>query len=266
VSGFVNGDSQATATSGALSFGTAATATSNVGTYAVTGSGLLANNGNYVFVQAAGNASALTVTPATLTYVADSASRTFGTANPAFGGTVTGFVNAETLASATTGVLTFNSPATVASAAGSYAINGSGLSANNGNYVFDQAPGNATALTITPSQQPSLPDGHGSYLSWLFGRGGERPTDQDSLLFEFTSTDSAGGEFLALTGSGATNLPGAESVNSSGPIAELTLGGNGFLGPLTSADQLSGSLSHYFSNGSLFEGDYSSWGNEALWY
>jgi len=45
-------------------------------------SGLTANNGNYNFVQAAGNANALTIDPATLTYAAKPASRTYGSANP----------------------------------------------------------------------------------------------------------------------------------------------------------------------------------------
>ena len=62
---------------------------------------------------------------------------------------MTGFLNGETQATATTGTLTFTSPATAASIPGSYAINGSGLTANNGNYTFVQAAGNATALTIT---------------------------------------------------------------------------------------------------------------------
>src|SRR5207244_1234991 len=88
------------------------------------------------------------ITPATLTYVADAASRVYGTANPVFTGTVTGFVNAENQSSATTGTLSFNSPAAPASSPGTYAINGSGLAANFGNYVFVQAAGNATALTI----------------------------------------------------------------------------------------------------------------------
>jgi len=44
--------------------------------------------------------------------------------------------------------LTFTTSATLSSAVGSYAINGSGLTANNGNYTFVQAAGNATALTI----------------------------------------------------------------------------------------------------------------------
>jgi hypothetical protein len=45
-----------------LTFGTAATSSSSVGSYAINGSGLTANNGNYTFVQAVGNALALTVT------------------------------------------------------------------------------------------------------------------------------------------------------------------------------------------------------------
>jgi hypothetical protein len=62
-----------------------------VGSYAIDGSGLSAQN--YVFVQAQTNADALTIDPATLTYVADAVSRTYGEDNPAFTGTVTGFVN-----------------------------------------------------------------------------------------------------------------------------------------------------------------------------
>jgi autotransporter-associated beta strand protein len=236
VTGFVNGENQAGATTGTLTFTSPATAASAPGSYAINGSGLTANNGNYTFVQAAGNATALTVgpvtvtpivtvsnkiydgttnatvasrtlqgvigtddvaldtndvaffasanvgtgisvtisnltltgsvatnyvlstnvvttnadiTPATLTYVADPANRFYATANPDFTGTVTGFVNGENLGSSTTGTLTFASPATPASLPSSYPIDGSGLTANFGNYVFVQAAGNATALTIT---------------------------------------------------------------------------------------------------------------------
>ena len=85
----------------------------------------------------------------TLTYTANPVSRVYGAANPAFTGTVTGFVGTDTLANATTGTATFTSPATTSSSVGSYAITGSGLTANNGNYTFAQAASNATALTIT---------------------------------------------------------------------------------------------------------------------
>ena len=226
VTGFVNGDSLGSATTGTLAFSTSATAASPAGAYALTGSGLTANHGNYVFAQATGNATAFTIHPAALltimandfiktfgqpdpvftasytggtvadlttlpsfsilqgehvnvgtytivpsgaasathslsyvngtlridpallTYVADPATRLYGDANPAFSGTVTGFVNGDTLASATTGTLTFTSPATPASNAGSHAIRGGGLTANHGNYVFQDALANFSALAI----------------------------------------------------------------------------------------------------------------------
>jgi hypothetical protein len=110
---------------------------------------LTANNGNYTFVQAASNGTALTITPATLTYSANAASRAYGAAIPTLTGTVTGFVGTDTQANATTGTLTFTTTATTTSNVGSYPITGSGLTANNGNYTFVQAAGNATALTIT---------------------------------------------------------------------------------------------------------------------
>ena len=66
VSGFVNGQTLATATTGTLAFNTLATGASNVGNYLITGSGLTANNGNYTFTQAAANATALTISPASL--------------------------------------------------------------------------------------------------------------------------------------------------------------------------------------------------------
>jgi autotransporter-associated beta strand protein len=145
VTGFVNGDTQSSATTGALAFTTPATSGSPAGSYAINGTGLSA--ANYTFAQAPANATALTVTPDTLTYVANPATREYGAANPAFSGTVTGFVNGDNQTSATTGTLVFSTPAALDSAPGSYPINGSGLSAVS--YTFVQAPANATALTVT---------------------------------------------------------------------------------------------------------------------
>jgi hypothetical protein len=108
-----------------------------------------ASAGNYFVTQPTGLTA--TISPATLTYTAAAASRTYGAANPTFGGTVTGFVAGDTQAGATSGALTFTSSAIGTSGVGSYAINGSGLTANNGNYIFGQAVGNATALTINPA-------------------------------------------------------------------------------------------------------------------
>jgi hypothetical protein len=150
VTGFVLGQDLNSATTGTLAFTTTAIGASNVGKYAINGSGLTANFGNYHFEQAKGNAKALTINPAILTYLADPASRAFGTANPVFAGAITGFVLGQDQASATTGTLKFNSPAVKKSPPGNYAINGSGLKANNGNYVFVQAATNAAALAVLP--------------------------------------------------------------------------------------------------------------------
>jgi hypothetical protein len=60
VTGFVGGDTPGSATTGTLAFTTTATPLSPAGNYAINGSGLTA--GNYTFVQASGNAIALTVT------------------------------------------------------------------------------------------------------------------------------------------------------------------------------------------------------------
>ena len=135
-----------------------------VGNHTIT-QGTLASSTNYTLSFTPGVTFA--IDPATLTYVANPQLGNFGSPPPALTGTVTGFVNNETLASATTGTATWTTPATSTSPQGFYPIDGSGLTANHGNYVFVQAAGNATALqighplpnntgpsTFTPPQQP----------------------------------------------------------------------------------------------------------------
>jgi filamentous hemagglutinin family protein len=259
VTGFVNGDTLATATTGTLDFTTTATQSSNVGSYAITGSGLSANNGNYIFVQAAGNASALTINPATLTYVATSGTIDQGAPIPVLTGMVTGFVNGDSLASATTGTLIFTTAATSSSPPGVYAINGSGLSANHGNYIFVQDPGNATALTINTVAPENI--GLDGWFPWT--SGGDRPGDENSGLGQH---DNGGGQVIVVAdnGGGASNLPSADTVTLSGPIAELTAS-QGYVEPPSNADRRSSALSRYFDNGSLFDNNFPSWGNDAFW-
>jgi hypothetical protein len=145
--GVVNGDSVSLVTNGyTANFASADVGTNipvNVSGLALSGAGV----GNYTLTQPAGLTA--NITAATLTYTATPAGMTYGTAVPALSGSVSGFVGTDTQGSATTGTLTFTTMATSFSGAGSYAINGSGLTANNGNYTFVQAAGNATALTIS---------------------------------------------------------------------------------------------------------------------
>ncbi len=137
---------------GAATYALAPTATSNVGIYTFNYSSGLSLSGtgasNYVLASWA-PATTWTVTPATLTYTTNAASQTYGTANNTFAGTVTGFVNGQNLTSATTGAAVFSSITNANSNVGSYAITGNGLTANNGNYIFANAAGNASALTIS---------------------------------------------------------------------------------------------------------------------
>ena len=87
------------------------------------------------------------ISPATLTYVAVSSTKIYGDDNPVLTGTVIGFITGDNQSNATTGgPLNFATTATNQSGAGSYAIIGSGLAANN--YVFEQASTNTTAFTI----------------------------------------------------------------------------------------------------------------------
>ena len=102
---------------------------------------------------AAGDNNAVTISKAALLYTATPTSSTAGNTPTGLSGAVSGFVNGETQETAASGTLAWTTPATSASSAGSYAINGSGLNANN--YSFSQATGNATALTLAPAPAPA---------------------------------------------------------------------------------------------------------------
>ncbi|AHF94234.1 hypothetical protein OPIT5_08855 [Opitutaceae bacterium TAV5] len=151
VAGLIGNDSVSLALAAAYADQNAGDAKEVTGSYALDG----ADAGNYTLADATFAATAA-IEKAVLTYIADAASREQGAANPAFTGSVTGFVAEETLATATTGSLVWTSPADTQSAPGPYAIEGGGLEAQN--YVFVQAEGNATALTITAkTTQPETP-------------------------------------------------------------------------------------------------------------
>ena len=141
-SGFVDGQAAAVL-GGALTYGGNSQGALNVGSYTLTPGGLTSNN--YAITYQGGT---LTLTPATLTYVATPVQIYVGQAIPALTGAVTGFQGSDTLANATTGALAFTTSATVQSPAGHYAITGSGLAANNGDYVFVQDTGNALAFNV----------------------------------------------------------------------------------------------------------------------
>ncbi|SDE51502.1 gliding motility-associated C-terminal domain-containing protein [Mucilaginibacter pineti] len=120
------------------------------GDYAITLGSLTASS-NYALNYTGNN---LTIGKVALSYVATPVSKIYLSPNPTFTGTVTGFINGDTQASATTGTLSFTSTATDSSPQGNYPINGSGL--NAANYSFIQAAANSSALTVVLSPDATL--------------------------------------------------------------------------------------------------------------
>jgi hypothetical protein len=146
-SGLRNGNTIGSVT--LASAGVAPTASVNGGPYAITPSNAAGGSfdaANYTITYVNGQ---LSVLPATLTYVADPTSRFQGDPNPSFTGQVTGFVNDESLATATSGTLLWTSTADATSLPGGYAIDGGGLAALGGNYLFTQSASNLVALTVS---------------------------------------------------------------------------------------------------------------------
>lgn len=113
----------------------------------------LAGSGGIVTATARGNAGA--ITPATLVYHAGPATGEPGLPVAGLTGTVTGFRGADTLASATTGTLAWQSGATALAGPGRYPVTGTGLAAPD--YVFVQAPGNAVALALQVDDSAARP-------------------------------------------------------------------------------------------------------------
>ena len=216
VTGFVGSDTLANATTGSESYTTAATASSNVGSYAITGSGLTADNGNYTFSFAAGNATAFSITPATLTVTANGASRIYGQANPGLSGTISGFLGSDTLANSTSGSETYATAASTNSNVGAYAITGSGLTADNGNYTFTFATVNATAFNITPATL-TYTAAAASFTA------GQTPAGLSGTLAGFvlgdTELNATTGSLSWITPAAAGSAPGHYAIDGSGLTA-----------------------------------------------
>ena len=201
ITGFRNSDT-ASVVSG-LVYGSAATIASNVGTFAITGSGAAATNYDFSYVPGT-----LTITRALLTVTANDATREYGLANPAFTGSVTGFRNSDT-ASVISG-LVYGSVAAIGSDAGAYAITGSGASATNYDFAFvsgtltiTRALLTVTANNATRAYGLANPAFTGS-ISGL--RNGDSASVAAGLVFGSVATTGSDVGSYAITGSGATAI------------------------------------------------------------
>lgn len=111
---------------------------------ATCGGGVLSSS-NYTI--ASYKSSTFLVFKSALTVTAGDATRLYGSGNPAFTYTITGFKNGDDAASSVTGSPTLTSPATGSSDVGSYPINASVGTLASDNYKFIYVPG---TLTVNP--------------------------------------------------------------------------------------------------------------------
>lgn len=135
--GFVNGETAAVIDTPPTA-STTATLISNAGTYPITVSG--GSDNNYTFTYVSGT---LTINKATLQVTADNKTRTYGSTNPTFTVSYSGFVNGETVSVIDTPP-TASTTAVSTTETGNYAIVPSGGIDNN--YSFNYING---TLTIT---------------------------------------------------------------------------------------------------------------------
>lgn len=150
--GFVFGETPAVL-GGALSFSTPATASSAVGTYAITPSGLTSANYAITFVNGT-----LSVTPAPLTVTADNKTKILNAPLPTLTAGYSGFVLGEG-PGALQGTLTLTTPATASSPVGTYTITPSGLTSQN--YTITFVAG-SLAIIYAPAGTACLGEpGHG---------------------------------------------------------------------------------------------------------
>jgi hypothetical protein len=227
ITGFVKGDTAATAITGAASLTTTATASSPVGTYTITiAAGTLAAT-NYSFTFVNGK---LTVTKAALTVTANAASRAYGAANPTFTDTITGFVNGDTVATATTGAASLTTTAAITSAVGSYTIKAAAGTLAATNYTFTFVNGTLTIGKAT--LKVTAQNASRTY-------GGTNPT------FTYLMTGFLNGDTQGSATTGAPNL--STTATSASPAGSYTI--TAATGTLKAAN-----YSFAFVNGSLTVG------------
>ena len=213
VTGFVGGDTLASATTGTEIYSTAATTTSNVGAYAVTAAGITANHGNYVFSFAPVNATAFTITPATLTVSGEvAASRVYnGTTDTTLtGGSLTGMVPGDTVTLTQTGHLTSPDAGSSVPVTATDTLVGAGAA----NYLLTE-PTDITA-NITPATL-TYTAAAASFTA------GKTPSGLSGTLTGFvageTQLTATSGSLTWVTSAGADSAPGRYAIDGNGLTA-----------------------------------------------
>jgi hypothetical protein len=191
------------------SYTTTAVAASPIGTYPNTAS--LNDPGNKLGNYTVTNTPALlSVTPAPLSVTAASFTRLYGAANPTFTGTIAGIKNSDNITA------TYASPATSASAIGTYAITPTlvdpssklgnyTVTINNGTLTVNPAPLTITATPATKLLNAPNPPLSGTYAGLV---NGDTPTSLSGTLSCTTTaitTSPVGSYTITCSGKSSTN-------------------------------------------------------------
>jgi hypothetical protein len=204
-SGFVNGDTSASLTTPAT-LTTAATASSQVGSYAITAAGTA--DPDYTIAYTNGT---LTVTPAPLAITANNQTKVYGAPLPTLTDSYNGFVNGDSAASLTTQPTL--STATASSQVGSYPITAS--DAADPDYTISYVAGSLTVtpapLTITAVNQVKVygqanPALTVSYSGFVNGDTSANLTTPPTITTTATTLSPVSGSPYSITASGAVDL------------------------------------------------------------
>jgi hypothetical protein len=258
---------------GSATWTTGAVTGSDVGQYAISGSGYTASN--YTFAQAAGNATAFNITRAGLTVTASGDSRTYnGTVYSGGAGvTYSAFANGES-ASVLGGTLIYGGTSQTARNAGSYTIAASGLT--SGNYTINYVNGSLAIaranVTLTPNAVTRTYDGTLAATGSATVAGGTQLFGTDSVsggAFAFTNANAGSGDRTVTLsgvtlndGNGGANYNVSYLGNTTSTInrANITLASNnviktydGTLSANGSATLAAGSLFNNVSNGNAHD-------------
>jgi len=198
--GFVNGEDQAVL-SGALAFTRAPG--ENAGSYSITPSGL--NSGNYAITFENGT---FTIAKAALSVTADTKTKTYGMADPAFTVTYDGFVNGED-PGVLSGTLAFTR--TPGENAGSYSISPSGLTSDN--YAIDFNTGTLTITAPAPLLFPPTVTTTNIVIIWTAVTNGTYQVQFNPGLSTAGWTDLS--RDVVSTGNTATNVDDSVPTNVS---------------------------------------------------
>ena len=206
-SGLVNGD-----TLGSIGVnvacGTSAAAGSPAGSYSITCAGT-ASSTNYAITYQPGT---LTITPVPLTIIANNATRSYGSANPAFMFTASGLVNGDTFASLGLNV-TCSTTAVAGSSPGTYPITCSGpASTTNYNIAYQAGTLTITAapLTIKANDATKLlnapnPAFSVTYTGFVNGDTAASLTGTLSCTTSATTTSPVGSYPITCSGQSSSN-------------------------------------------------------------